>query len=329
MIFEFLAYLLIFISSITFTTITVPLVNNTAKRLNIFDKQEKRKQHKNLIVRLGGIALFLGFILSLLIVDIFFEYSVIVQNKIIITIITGFFLLGLIDDLKRISPWTRLVIEIILASFAWSSNYGIYIFDFSFSAFSSFYFELPIYLSYLITVFWIVGTTNAINWMDGLDGLASGIILIASFGMIIVCYSYGNFSEIPFLIALCGVCLGFLKYNLYPSKILMGDSGSYLLGFCIALFSISGSTRNIDPFLNISSTSILVPLLILLIPLGDMTSVIFSRIIRNKSPVYPDRSHLHYRLIDKGLSHKKTVYSIFVLSVINILILSILIKFIQ
>ncbi len=308
-----------------FTTLTIPIVNKIGKRFNLFDWPEIRKQNKNLMVRLGGISLFLGFIVSLGLFDFFSESSLILENKNILLIIMSFFFLGLVDDLKRISPLKRLFIEILLASFAWANNFGIYTFDFSLSTTSNYYLELPTMFSYLVTVLWLVGITNAINWMDGLDGLASGIVLISSLGMIIICLKFGNFNEIPFLVSLCGICLGFLKYNFYPSKIFMGDSGSYLLGFCIGLFSITGSTRTINQSFATSSTSVLIPAIILLIPLLDMTSVICTRVIKQKSPFYPDRSHLHYRLVDKGLSDKNTVITIYIFSLINILIASLLI----
>ena len=314
-----------FFSSIFFTIATVPLVNNFGIKLNIFDKPDNRKQHKNAIVRLGGISIIISFLIFLLLSDIFFKSSIISDNRVIIILIFCFFFLGLVDDLRRISPWTRLVIEIILASFSWINNYGIYVFDFSFSNTPQFYYELPVFLSFFITLVWIVGTTNAINWMDGLDGLACGVIIIAAIGMILVSYKYGNLNEVFFLVTLCGGCLGFLKYNFYPSKILMGDSGSYLLGFCIALFSISGSTRNIDSIQNLSSTSILIPALILFIPLFDMTRVIASRILKNKSPFFPDRNHLHHLLIDNGLNHRSTVISIYIFSSINLILLAIII----
>ena len=128
----------------------------------------------------------LGFLVSLFLLDIFSKSSIIIENRVLIILITCFFLLGLVDDIKRISPWTRLVIEIILASLSWINNYGIYAFDFSFSSTPQLYYELPLFLSFFITLVWIVGITNAINWMDGLDGLASGVIIIAAFGMILV-----------------------------------------------------------------------------------------------------------------------------------------------
>ena len=322
---ELLEYSVLFISSIFFTVATVPLVNSAGIKLNIFDKPENRKQHKNAIVRLGGISIMLGFLVSLSLLDIFSKSSIIIENRVIIFLITCFFLLGLVDDIKRISPWTRLVIEILLASLSWINNYGIYAFDFSFSSTPQFYYKLPVFLSFFITLVWIVGTTNAINWMDGLDGLASGLIIIAAFGMILVSNKFGNLDEIYFLVILCGVCLGFLKYNFYPSKILMGDCGSYLLGFCIALFTVSGSTRDIDSIQNLSSTSILIPALVLFIPLFDMTRVIVSRILKSKSPFFPDRNHLHYLLIDRGLNHKNTVITIHIFSFISLLLLALII----
>ena len=297
---------------------TIPLVIKGGEKFNIFDKPDSRKQHKNSIVGVGGISILLGFISSLFFFDVLNQnpYSFLWENKIIISLIVAIFFVGLIDDIWKISPWPRLTIEVILASIAWTNDLGIYTIDFPFF---NFYANLVPIMSYLVTVFWIVGVLNSINWIDGLDGLASGVVCLISFGMCYVSYSYGNFNEFIFLIVLSGICIGFLKSNFYPSKILMGDGGSYMLGFATAIFSTTGSSRYVE-LIDKSSTSIAIPIILLLIPLLDMAYVVSLRIINKKSPFFPDRNHIHHRLIDKGVSHKNTVIIINLFVFINVFI---------
>ena len=314
-----ISYIFIFFTSILITIILVPIVKNTAEKFKIFDKPEVRKQHKLAMVRLGGIALFISFLITLFLYDIFFSTGFIKNNYGILFLIVGFFLTGVIDDIFRTPPWPRLMVEVVLASLAWINNFGIYVVDFSFLN-SSQFIILPKILSYLISVFWIVGVTNAINWMDGLDGLAAGLVFIYAIAIGLVSYIFGNINEVIFLSAISGICIGFLKSNFFPSKILMGDGGSYLLGFSISIFSITSSTTLLDNNSSIISTAFLIPFLLLLIPLMDMIYVVFKRLLTKNSPFYPDRNHLHHRLIDNGFSHKNSVFLIYLFSLMNVLI---------
>lgn len=312
--------ILIFIISIFTTSITIPLIKSKAEKLYIIDLPDFRKQHNSPKVRLGGISILIGYITTLLIYDLLTIDSFIWENKDIILLSIGFFLLGFFDDLFKLSPLWRLCVQIVFASIAWSQDIRLSAIDFSLFNIPEQYFVLPLFISYLITVFWIVGTTNAINWMDGLDGLAAGIILISSMGIFLVGFNFGQASELVFLTIICGNCIGFLKSNFFPSKILMGDGGSYFLGFSIAVLSIKSASRIINQSFPLESTAILLPLILLSIPLLDMTYVIFSRLANGNSPFYPDRTHLHHRMINKGIDHKRTVIYIYLFSLINFLI---------
>ena len=306
----------IFACSVFFTNLTIPIVVKYAQKLNIFDQPDKRKKNKFKMVRLGGISILLGFLISIIIFDFLNQtpYSFVWQNKLILLLIIAIFLIGLFDDIFKISPWPRLVLEIVLASIAWSNNLGIYSFHFSFI---DYYIQLSPIFSYLITILWIVGVVNAINWIDGIDGLAAGIIFITSIGVCFVSYKYENLNEFIFSLILSGTCLGFLKSNFPPSKILMGDGGSYILGFCISIFSITGSTQYLNTY-NTYSTSIILPIFLLMIPLFDMAYVILLRIFQKKLPFYPDRNHIHHRLIDNNFDEKQTIFIIYFLSFINL-----------
>ena len=170
-------------------------------------------------------------------------------------------------------------------------------------------------LSYLLTFLWLVGVTNAINWIDGLDGLLAGVALINFFGMAIISFSQGEFSIFYLSLSLIGCCVGFLKYNFYPSKIFMGDSGSYFLGFSLAALSIMTFTEinNANIF---GAISIHKSFILLSVPILDMFYVICLRLFRGKSPFYPDRSHLQFRILRKRMSVVSTVSIIYALVII-------------
>jgi UDP-N-acetylmuramyl pentapeptide phosphotransferase/UDP-N-acetylglucosamine-1-phosphate transferase len=164
---------------------------------------------------------------------------------------------------------------------------------------------MPQWLSLLATVLWLVGITNAINWLDGLDGLAAGVSGIAAFGLLSVSFNLDQAAAGLLAASLAGSCLGFLRHNFNPARIFMGDGGSYFLGFALAAVSIVGPAKGI------TSVSLLLPLLILSLPLADMSAVIFGRVRQGRSPFYPDRRHLHHRLLRAGFSHRRTVLLIY------------------
>jgi UDP-N-acetylmuramyl pentapeptide phosphotransferase/UDP-N-acetylglucosamine-1-phosphate transferase len=164
---------------------------------------------------------------------------------------------------------------------------------------------LPPGLSLLATVVWLVGITNAINWLDGLDGLAAGVSGIAAIGLLSVSFSLAQPAAGLLAAALAGACLGFLRHNFNPARIFMGDGGSYFLGFALAAISIVGPAKGL------TGVSLLLPLLILSLPLADMSAVIMGRLSEGRSPFYPDRRHLHHRLLRSGLSHRRTVVLIY------------------
>ena len=165
--------------------------------------------------------------------------------------------------------------------------------------------DLPIVLSYIITILWIVGITNAINWLDGLDGLISGIIFIYFFGLVIssTIIQESNLAITSAIIS--GSCLGFLKYNKYPASIIMGDSGSNFLGFILSIFSIY-AFKTINSEINFHYS-----LIFLCLPILDMIFVIIKRILNKKSPFYPDRNHIHHRLLRNGFNETNTVLIIY------------------
>ncbi len=295
-----------FLLSIFITITTIPFVREYCLNANIVDLQDHRKQHRSPIVRLGGIAIFISFITTIfinLLIKIFFPqinyeanylYSILIGSSI-------FFLIGLTDDLISLSPYIRLVMQFISASLVWIMGVKI-------NFINLFWFhniEVPIVISYLFSVFWIVAITNAINWFDGLDGLASGIMFIFMIGLYQRCYNNNDLFLIIITSTIAGACLGFLKYNFYPANIIMGDGGSNFLGFILGTISLYSCRINDDIF------SLNFAIFIVSIPLIDMIYVIYKRLINKRSPFYPDRIHLHHRLLKAGYSHKNTVYIIY------------------
>ena len=300
-------YLVTFIS-LSVTYINIPITNKIGKLLKITDRQDSRKPKKKSLVRLGGLGIILGIFSSVLIVTSLYPLEFTQYNIFFWPILIGgfiCFLIGLADDIFNISPWIRLILQIIVASICW--NYGLKVeqLDFSWLNIDN---NLTIdnsFISLSITIMWIVGTINAINWMDGIDGLASGLTTIISAFIIIIGLSFDNQTVVLIASSLLGSSIGFLRYNSFPAKILMGDGGSYLYGFLLASLSLL-LTSNDNGYLNLN---IGFPLLAL--PILDMSYVIFKRLINNKSPFHPDSNHFHHRIMRVGLNQKFTVFSMY------------------
>lgn len=305
-----------FIVSLVSSALLIPKINKLGFSLKVIDIPDKRKQHSKTLVRLGGVAIFLGFLIT--IISIIF-ISLINQNllidyylytKIFISAFL-FFTLGLADDFFNMKPISRLLLQIIFVSFLF--HYGIRLNGIEFNWFGNneSYILFNNFFAYLFTVLWIAGITNALNWLDGLDGLASGLSVISLLGMIIIFAATGKFDLVLICIAITGSTCGFLRYNFYPAKILMGDGGSYFLGSMLSTISILGLGKNIE--IN-NGEYIIMPLfiaiLLILIPITDMVIVMGERFINGYSVFYPDRRHLHYKLLRRGF-HPRMIVIIF------------------
>tara|TARA_Y100001968_G_scaffold333833_1_gene399950 strand:- start:1203 stop:2129 length:927 start_codon:yes stop_codon:yes gene_type:complete len=287
----------------------VPYVLEYGNNFRIIDKPDSRKQHKIPIVRIGGLGIFIGFIFCSLSAYFLVFKSVLVESQANIFILICiaslfFFIIGFLDDLFKLSPLFRLVSEIAISLIAWEQGLRISVIDINLLGDISFTYSLPTLLSILLTTIWLVGVTNAINWIDGLDGLAIGVTISSAIGIVFISLNFYQYGSAFFATGIAASALGFLKYNKYPAKILMGDGGSYFLGFSLASLSISGATNSLG------ITSIDLSFLTLAIPVLDMTFVIFRRLCEGNAPFLPDRKHIHHRLLDRGLSHPKTVIAI-------------------
>ena len=251
-------------------------------------------------------------------ISFFFVYLIFInklayikESIIILIASTMVFIIGLLDDYNKtkslefpITP--RLIIQIIAAIFIYKS--GIVFIGFA-NPFTGNYIILHKFLQLILTVMWIFGVTTVINWIDGIDGLAGSIVSISATSMFIIALIKGENVSASIAIALVGMTLGFLIFNKYPAKVFMGDSGANFLGFILAIIALEGA------FKQTTTLSILIPILILGIPIFDNIFVILKR-IKRKKPIYKaDRSQVHYRLLEKGLSINQTVTYLCVLSI--------------
>ena len=294
------------------TALLVPIVRRAGLRWGLIDQPDSRKQHTTPMVRLGGVGIVGGFVVALALIWLmggFVELPPQRDSQIWTTIAGAlcFFVIGLADDLFALPPLPRLGGQVLVAMAVWSQGVQIGAIDLPFHLLGGppGAIPLPDGLSLIATVIWLVGITNAINWLDGLDGLAAGVSGIAAVGLLSVSYSLNQPAPGLLAASLAGSCLGFLRHNFNPARIFMGDGGSYFLGFALAAISIVGPAKGL------TSVSLLLPLLILSLPLADMSAVIMGRLSQGHSPFYPDRRHLHHRLLRTGLSHRRTVLLIY------------------
>ena len=301
--------------SIFISLISLPLITSFAIKKKLLDFADTRKQRRNPIPRIGGLSIFLGIFVPL-------SYLIIKKElylgtgylPVLLILSIGFFLIGFIDDLFNISPWPRLSIQVSLSAVAWFQNLRIESIDLTYLDIGPTYFLLPKYISLILTIVWIVGLTNAVNWIDGLDGLAAGVTLIGLIGLLFINIKLNQFDNLYILIPIIGSCLAFLKYNFYPAKIIMGDGGSYLLGVLLAFVSIISFSKPSIDLSEISTSAIYIPIILFSVPILDMISVIIFRILNGRSPFFPDRAHLHHRLMNRGISHRNTVLLIYLFS---------------
>ena len=310
-----------FIFSFLVTFCLIPLTKKIGLKYKFVDLPDNRKVHKKPKVRIGGLAIFLGVISAIVLKKFILEngftsfYS---DKELQIYLISGaaFFLIGFIDDLSKLSAYLRLSFQIIVSTIIWHYGFGF----FNISLFDSsdlFILKLIPIISYLLTVLWIAGMINAINWIDGLDGLAIGFSIITSISFLIVSIFLSN--DITFLISisLLGASLAFLIFNFPPSSILMGDGGSYFLGLTFSNLGIIGSkVYNVDVS-NTEFNLIILPLFIFLIPIFDASFVIIKRLINKSSPFKPDKNHIHHRLMGLGYNQEETTQLILISSIMT------------
>ena len=305
---------ILFLINFFITSSLSPILQKIGSKLGLIDSPDFRKINKRSLVRVGGISFIASFIISCIILIFFTKNNLIINSEyknfftisIIISLLS--FLLGFADDLKSLSPIFRLFMQIIISAFVWICGIQITNIDISFLNLDIEFIQVNRFISLFLTIIWITGITNAINWIDGLDGLASSLVGVSSLSLGVLFIREGSIQEGLVLIGISGSCLGFLIFNRYPAKLIMGDGGSYFLGFNLGYLSIlGGSSYLVSDSINLYIQKIHFFILIFFIPLFDMTFVIFVRLLKGLSPFYPDNNHIHYRLMNFGLTHDKVV----------------------
>lgn len=300
-----LSVLLALGAALVISFVTTPVARSFARRVGAVDiPKDARRVHDHPIPRLGGLAIFLGFILSVvLFADIDMQARGILLGAIVVV------MLGAVDDIIPLPAWLKLIVQIGAALIAVAFGVRIELLSNPNIWSSADFLKLGIW-SVPVTVIWIVGITNSVNLIDGLDGLAVGVSAIASMAMLVVSLVLGQINTALILAALVGACIGFMPYNLNPAKIFMGDTGALLLGYVMATVSITGLLK----FYAIISFT--VPLLALGLPIFDTLFAIIRRLLKGQNPMSPDRGHFHHRLIDMGLSQKQAVAVLYAISAV-------------
>lgn len=294
-----------FLLSFLVSIIIIKLIVIISDKYKIFSRLDNKISSQTNISRLGGIAIAVGFLLPFI---LFLSNNGIINFNIIL-FFSGFVIIiltGLIDDLFELNAKLKLILHLSAALLL--SLSGLSITEINIPGLIHLEFG---YLSHLITMGLVVLFINAVNLIDGIDGLASGLLLIASFFILLMSLITGKYFLTIVSLIFIGSILGFMVFNLPPARILMGDCGSYSLGFIyssITLIALKGSGGNI--------TFLLFPVILLLIPIFDLINVVLRRYSLGVSIFSPDRSHIHHRLLDRGISKVGVLYILYSLTII-------------
>ena len=317
---------IVYFLAFAITALFVPFSISLAHKTGAIDiPKDDRRVHTRPIPRIGGVAMFLGISITAIIVTatgifqpgminettgkVIMDWNLefVVENRLNPTlgIVAGgaiIFVMGFIDDLKNLSPKIKLLGQIAAASFVYAVGVKIKFVSIFFGNNTTNFSEIT---CYIVTVLWIVAITNTINLVDGLDGLAAGVIAIASLCIAYVGYIFGYYIGALPMLAIAGSAMGFLPYNFYPAKTFMGDCGSQYLGFMLASFSIVGSVKSA------TVVAVLVPGLALSLPIIDTLLAIIRRAVSGKPIMQADKGHLHHRLLRAGMGQRRTVLCLY------------------
>lgn len=287
-----------FIIPLLFTLLATPLFKKIAFIIGATDVPSARKMHVNTMPRLGGLSIVCGVILGLVIVQPYSAGLIGVYVGGLIIVATG-----VMDDLFSIRPVVKLIGQILAALSVMTS--GLLIDKLTVPIIGTI--DLGI-LSYIVTIFWVVGMANAINLVDGLDGLAAGVSAIALTSIVVTAIMDYRLIVIQLSVVVIGSTLGFLYHNFYPAKIFMGDTGALFLGYTIAVISMLGLFKNVAVF------SFLGPIIIVAIPVFDTLFAIIRRALNGQRIGVADKKHIHHRLLEMGYNHKTAVLIIYFFS---------------
>ena len=288
--------------------LTTPLSIKLAVKFDIIDKpRDDRRVHNRPIPRFGGMGIFLGSMAAMIIPA--------EMNHSIRTAMLGgllMYLLGVLDDIKDLKPFVKFGGQVAVATLVYALGIRIRFINMMLAPIdheSKVLVGLSTGVAYTITVLWIVGITNAVNLMDGLDGLAAGSTAIMALSLAYVAYIHGiRLGMMPVCIAFCAIaggCLGFLPYNFSPAKTFMGDGGALYLGYMIAVLSV------ISPLKRATMVGAIIPMLVLAVPIFDTVFAMIRRMLRQESIMKADRGHLHHHLMAAGFGQRRSVLIIY------------------
>ena len=278
--------------ALVIVVLLTPAVGGMARLLGVVDRPGGRRVNRSPVPRLGGIALFLGFVVpALLFLDLNRGARGLLVGAGVATVV------GVVDDFRGLAWWEKLAGQVAAA--AVPVAFGIWVTRFTFPVLGIH--QLPKPLGMTLTVLGIVAIMNMLNFLDGLDGLAAGVAAIAGFTFCVIALSL-NRPETALVSAIVfGACLGFLRHNFYPARIFMGDSGALLLGFVLATESVQGLLKTA------ALATLVLPLLVLAVPILD-TSFVIAKRLKYGRPVWTgDRTHLHHRFVNIGFSQRRAV----------------------
>ena len=297
------------------TLLLTPLAMKLAVRAGVMDFPHARRVHTKPTPRWGGLALYLAFALTLLLLH---AINHTLLNHQVIGILTGGALmtaLGALDDKYSVPAKWKLLGQIIAAAVLTLPIFGVRVMLFNTAFFSNEVHRIPHgpeLLGALFTILWVVGITNTINLIDGLDGLAAGVTGMAALTFLSIgALLRGSFGFDLLATAVAGVCIGFLRYNFYPARVFMGDAGSHFLGFTIAALAVLQNWKVA------AGVAYAVPALILAVPILDTAFAIVRRLRRGQPIFSPDKGHLHHRLLNLGLNQRLVVLCIYLLTAVG------------
>ena len=296
-----LQYVVPFVIALVVSYALTPSVKKLAIKIGAVDRPNARKVHTHVIPRLGGLAIYIGFMAAVL-------FCVPLQHELVGMLLgcTAIVAVGIWDDICNIPAKVKLVGQILAACIPIA--FGIQI-EWLTNPFGDII-VLPELIAIPVTIFWIIGFTNTVNLIDGLDGLAAGVAFIASISMFLLAYNLNQFLPALVIVSMAGAALGFLQYNFNPAKIFMGDTGSMLLGYTLSVAAVLGLVKTA------ATVALVVPIIALGLPILDTTFAIIRRKMSGVPIFQPDKGHLHHRLLALGTTQKQAVLIMYFVSMI-------------
>ena len=296
-----LQYVVPFVIALVVSYLLTPSVKKLAIKIGAVDRPNARKVHTHVIPRLGGLAIYIGFMAAVL-------FCVPLQHELVGMLLgcTAIVAVGIWDDICNIPAKVKLVGQILAACIPIA--FGIQI-EWLTNPFGDII-VLPEIIAIPVTIFWIIGFTNTVNLIDGLDGLAAGVAFIASISMFLLAYNLNQFLPALVIVSMAGAALGFLQYNFNPAKIFMGDTGSMLLGYTLSVAAVLGLVKTA------ATVALVVPIIALGLPILDTTFAIIRRKMSGVPIFQPDKGHLHHRLLALGMTQKQAVLIMYFVSMI-------------